>query len=347
MPLPPERKTSAVLVLVHSKLLPFDRHFLRKVFARAMDTSTAFRRAESGSAIELSETRPSIAAALPPPLLPAGWTEHSHPETGEPFFQHETGESTYIRPLANPPPGPSAPQPAAQPQSRTSLFVAHDEVTQPAPHRESSPQSAPKWEEEEHDVVAACGKRIAKTRVKRYLEYERQLKFTPPSDETIRSIQTIHSIQKLYIHRRWAEDIMGILAIVGVILMVATNEITENERLAWGKDDKCTEKDNKCEVPDTAVTTTLKAFTSLATLLLLFAITIRYMIQTNLKNMRGFYSRRTAVCFCQRYPELWRWLLEMVVCAYHIPPWVDFVVTSPSIKQNTDAYYLHINTFGV
>ena len=140
---------------------------------------------------------------------------------------------------------------------------------------------------------------------------------------------------------------MGILAIVGVILMVATNEITENERLAWVKDDKCTEKDNKCEVPDTAVTTTLKAFTSLATLLLLFAITIRYMIQTNLKNMRGFYSRRTAVCFCQRYPELWRWLLEMVVCAYHIPPWVDFVVTSPSIKQNTDAYYLHINTFGV
>ena len=65
--------------------------------------------------------------------------------------------------------------------------------------------------------------------------------------------------------------------------------------------------------------------TSFFTFLLCACITMRYQVQMKLKRLKDAYSKSTC-CFAQRYKELSRWLLEIAICSFHIPPMVECVI---------------------
>ena len=178
----------------------------------------------------------------------------------------------------------------------------------------------------------------------RYALYAEQLKETPVSSEVIATIAKIHNIRTYFYWRRFVEDGQVLVAIIGIALMVATNEVTEQTRHDDSHSGACNWDD--CDVRDNVAAIWLKALMSVSTLVLLALTTARYAIETRLKVLRGFYTARTS-CFFLHFKEASRWFIECCACAFHIPPGVDFTWLSARTAASATSARVHANVLGV
>lgn len=178
--------------------------------------------------------------------------------------------------------------------------------------------------------------------------YHEQLRDTPLTQETIAQITTIHNIHVKFMRRRVAEDAMMVLASLGVLLMLATNEVTNAKRRMMWFDGEC--EWESCDARDDWANIVLKSLISLTTLMLIIVCCFRYYLENSILVMRGYYAEGCLVSLF-RWPKLRVQLfLEVLICALHVPPGVDFSVEAPSTLRPRPAgptRVVHINTYGV
>ena len=192
-----------------------------------------------------------------------------------------------------------------------------------------------------------CIRKLPASTIERNALYKEQMLDAPPPAATVADIVELYSMKKMLLWRRFIEDVSYALALVGIGLMIAVNDRTETNRLILEKSaGGCEGNVNKCVVKDDERTLYLKIATSVATLLLCIAWTIRFIVQMRLKMLKEVYSKST-FCFFQRPIEFFRWLFQIAVLAFHIPPYVDFMLISPAIKDGQENLYVHVNSLGI
>ena len=177
-----------------------------------------------------------------------------------------------------------------------------------------------------------CRKGLAVTTMERNELYREQMAEHPPSQATVTDIAELHMVKKMLSWRRVTEDVSFFLSIAGIYLMILTNDYIEADRVVMEDSAAgCEKQGNKCNVLDNDTTFYLKCAVSALTLLLCISVTVRFMVQMKLKMLKEIYSKST-LCFLQRPPEFFRWIAQIAICAFHIPPGVDFLIVSPPIK---------------
>ena len=179
--------------------------------------------------------------------------------------------------------------------------------------------------------------------------YLEQLEAAPLSESVRRDIVNLAAMRKMVQLRRTIEDAEAIVALLSVVLMIAVCEMTEIARRRSESDGACYDDTVynvlACDAPDGVATTVLKSVGTLCAILQVALLTVRYFVQLHLKRLRRVYSSGT-VCFCQRSHEVKRWAAELIICAFHIPPFVDFLVPMPPAKDGAGVLLVHVNNFG-
>jgi hypothetical protein len=199
-------------------------------------------------------------------------------------------------------------------------------------------------------ISVLCGKRVeSRTAAARNAMYREQLREAPLSEDVRYDIINLAAMRKMVRLRRTVEDAEAIVALLSVALMVATCEMTETSRQRAESDGACyydaVYSATACDASDSVATTAVKSAGTLCAILQVALLTVRYFVQLHLKRLRRVYSSGT-VCFCQRSHELKRWAAELIVCAFHIPPFVDVLVPMPQAKDGEGLLLVHVNNFG-
>ena len=178
--------------------------------------------------------------------------------------------------------------------------------------------------------------------------YAAQLAATPLVPDVVRSIRRLHEVKKRFALRRVAEDLMFALMLIGLALMIATNEVTQANRTALYDAGEC--EWGACDPRDCWYTFTLKALTTLSTAVLIGVLTWRYSLVSALLVLRGYAAKKKLDCLCRRPTLRIYFIVEIIVCALHIPPGVDFSFGSVSTARGNEtaaSRVVHVNTLGV
>ena len=178
--------------------------------------------------------------------------------------------------------------------------------------------------------------------------YASQLAARPLLPDVVQSIRRLHAVKTRFALRRVAEDLMFVLMLLGIALMIATNEVTQANRTALYDAGEC--EWGACDPRDCWYTIVLKALTTLSTLVLIGVMTWRYSIESALLVLRGYAARKKLDCLCRRPTLRFHYMLEIVLCAFHIPPGVDFSFGAVSTARGNDtaaSRVVHVNTLGV
>ena len=96
----------------------------------------------------------------------------------------------------------------------------------------------------------SCARTISKSRQQRNTVYKKQMRKFPPDRATVNDIANLYGMKMALMWRRRLEDISFILAIVGLMLMVVTNELTEGNRRTVEESGECDENGAYCFVSD-------------------------------------------------------------------------------------------------
>ncbi|CAK4071380.1 unnamed protein product [Aphanomyces euteiches] len=118
-------------------------------------------------------------------------------------------------------------------------------------------------------------------------------------NKTVQSLQVIHNLKLEYRNRKWLEVASFFVGLVGILLMLADNEVVM-----------------RAQVPSTRLSEGLKAAVSATTAILLAILVFRYNSHTNIYKMQNILPP-SATFLSVYWPQL---LLELIICGFHVPP---------------------------
>ncbi|OQR82508.1 hypothetical protein ACHHYP_15909 [Achlya hypogyna] len=119
------------------------------------------------------------------------------------------------------------------------------------------------------------------------------------TNRTVEHLETIHRLKQEYRNRQLYEIGAFAVAMVGIVLMLATNEVLMREQTTTA--------------PAAEV---LKAGTSVTTVLLLALLVLRYQSHTSIYQMQNILPMGTSM-LREYWPAL---CIELLLCGFHVPP---------------------------
>ncbi|KDO21773.1 hypothetical protein SPRG_13187 [Saprolegnia parasitica CBS 223.65] len=135
-------------------------------------------------------------------------------------------------------------------------------------------------------------------------------------NDTIKHLETIHLLKREYRNRQLYEIWSFAIAMVGIVLMLATNEELMERQVAMSP-----------------AAERIKVATSATTLVLLILLVKRYQSHTSIYKMQNILPPRSSML-----REYWRvLLLELLICGFHIPPGVHGVVPMMQFRYTLNA----------
>ncbi|ETV98872.1 hypothetical protein H310_08367 [Aphanomyces invadans] len=135
-------------------------------------------------------------------------------------------------------------------------------------------------------------------------------------NQTVQNLQVIHNLKKNYRHRKLFEIWAFVVAIVGLVLMLAENEVLM-----------------VADASSTPLSEALKTVVSISTAILLILIVCRYQSHTNIYKLQNIIPP-TASMLSVFWPVL---LLELIVCGFHIPPYLSGSLPILQFRHSLDS----------
>ncbi|EQC28421.1 hypothetical protein SDRG_13749 [Saprolegnia diclina VS20] len=135
-------------------------------------------------------------------------------------------------------------------------------------------------------------------------------------NDTIKHLETIHLLKREYRNRQLYEIWSFAIAMVGIVLMLATNEVLMGR-----------------QVDMTPAAERIKVATSVTTFVLLLLIVKRYQSHTSIYKMQNILPPRSSML-----REYWRvLLLELLICGFHVPPGIHGLVPMMQFRYTLNA----------
>jgi hypothetical protein len=180
--------------------------------------------------------------------------------------------------------------------------------------------------------------------------YTMQLTDCKLAPDVVRNLQR-HSVKKgLFRQRARLEDLSCVFALAGIIVMQVTVEMTPTRYAKENPEDLSHEEDTvmvnhhpQQDYVNDNFAFWLKALISVLTLMLVVTVHLRYMTHLQLRSSQGKLPPGAQVWHMRGV--LFKYILEILVCAFHIPPYVDFAFHIPDDEALN--YWYHIDTLGL
>ncbi|OQR87699.1 hypothetical protein THRCLA_10435, partial [Thraustotheca clavata] len=117
-------------------------------------------------------------------------------------------------------------------------------------------------------------------------------------NRTVEHLNTIHRLKREYRSRQVYEISSFVVAMLGIVLMLATNEVLMVQ-----------------QVDSAPAADILKIGTSISTFVLLVLLVLRYLAHTNIYKMQNIFPPGTSM-LREFWPAL---LIELIICGFHVP----------------------------
>jgi hypothetical protein len=161
--------------------------------------------------------------------------------------------------------------------------------------------------------------------------YDEQLATSNLPADVVQNLVRLERVKRLFYTRRRLEDYSCIFAFFGILFMQVSVELTP----------RLNQKDYTEE--DWGPNFWIKTVVSILTLVLVCMVHKRYMVEIQLKTLQGRLPQGAQLTHSWRLLAVY--FCEILACAFHIPPFLDFAFHIPDEEHLS--YWYHCDTLGM